>query len=109
MKLIAVLCALALVSVCSLGRAQDAPSEPSSPGVAAVSPAGPDMFNSVPVMFFGVHTCGQYVIWLTYANGNMRRIDPQHKPLDMKQFMKTLEDSKIPGDVVTVACTGASL
>jgi hypothetical protein len=81
-----------------------------SPPVAAVTPAGPDMFSPAsPVMYFGVHVCGAYVIWLSYEDGKMRRIDPVHKPLDMKEFMTSLENSKIPGDVISLPCTEGSL
>ena len=74
-------------------------------GITSVSPAGPDMLANVPVMYFGVKACGEYVIWLTYEDGRMRRIDKDHSPKDMQGFLKTLEDSKIPGDVVVIRCS----
>ena len=72
-------------------------------GITSVSPAGPDM--NVPVMYFGVKACGEYVIWLTYEDGRMRRIDKDHSPKDMQGFLKTLEGSKIPADVVVIRCS----
>jgi hypothetical protein len=74
-------------------------------GIEAVKPASADMMDQVPVMYFGVKACGEYVIWLTYEDGAMRLIDKDHEPKDMKGFMKTLEDAHIPGDVVTVRCS----
>jgi hypothetical protein len=74
-------------------------------GIAGLSPAEPDMMAQVPVMYFGVRACGEYVIWLTYEDGRMRRIDKDHSPKDMHQFLKTLEDAKIPGDVVVIRCS----
>lgn len=74
-------------------------------GISNVSPAGPDMMDQVPVMYFGVRACGEYVIWLTYEDGHMRRIDKDHALKNMPAFLKTLEDAKIPGDVAVIRCS----
>jgi hypothetical protein len=71
----------------------------------SIEPAGPDMMNQVPVLYFGVRACGSYVIWLMYDDGHMRRVDKDHSPKDIEGFIKVLQDSKIPSDTVVVRCS----
>ena len=71
--------------------------------------AGPnDFVNQKPLLYFGVKSCGEYVIWLVFEN-DIRCIDKDHSPKDMTEFMRSLEKSHIPGDVAIIACTAASI
>jgi hypothetical protein len=110
------LAAAFMVAVCLLtyhiSHADDAdvPPAPDHVAIPNLSPAGPSAFEhgAIPILYFGVKSCGEYVIWLVFEN-DIRRIDKDHAPKDMASFMKDLEGSKIPGDVKEIACTGGSL
>jgi len=64
-------------------------SSPSNPGTTAqnVQPAGPAMAGGVPVMYFGVNSCGTKVFWLVMEDGHMFRLDTEHHPKDMDGLM----------------------
>ena len=88
----ALLLALAL---CGAAQAADV--------TAAVDPAGPEMAHGgVPVIYFGVKSCGVLVIWLVMEDGHMYRLDQSHHPKDMEGFMKSI--AGIPHDLEEIAC-----
>ena len=79
-------------------------SPPSDPRTTAdnVQPAGPAMAGGIPVMYFGVSSCGTKVFWLVMDDGHMFRLDREHHPKDMEAMMHSIQS--LPHDLVEVPC-----
>ena len=75
---------------------------PSNPATTAqnVQPAGPAMAGGVPVMYFGVDSCGAKVFWLVMEDGHMFRLDTEHHPKDMEGLMHSIQSLPLPHDLV---------
>ena len=69
---------------------------------AGLAPAGPNMAGGVPVMYFGVKSCGITILWLTMEDGHMFRIDKDHHPKDMDAFMSSI--GNLPHDLIDIPC-----
>jgi len=68
----------------------------------SVQPAGPAMAGGVPVMYFGVDSCGTKVFWLVMEDGHMFRLDAEHRPKDLEALMRSIQS--LPHDLVHIAC-----
>ena len=79
-------------------------SPPSNSATTAqsVQPAGPAMAGGVPVMYFGVDSCGAKVFWLVMEDGRMFRLDTEHHPKDMEGLMHSIQS--LPHDLVLIPC-----
>jgi len=79
-------------------------SPPSNPRTTAenVQPAGPAMAGGVPVMYFGVDSCGTKVFWLVMEDGRMFRLDREHHPKDLEALMRSIQS--LPHDLVEISC-----
>jgi hypothetical protein len=105
---------IAAASTVAISRAQPAGMDPeqpigrqspaSNPDTTAqnVQPAGPAMAGGVPVMYFGVNSCGTKVFWLVMEDGRMFRLDTDHHPKDMEGLMHSIES--LPHDLVEIPC-----
>jgi hypothetical protein len=89
----------ALVASCAMQPAPADDNEASDDNTANVAAAIP---GGVPVMYFGVNSCGVTIIWLTMADGHMFRLDPTHHLANMDGFMKSI--ANLPHDVVVIPC-----
>jgi len=106
------LAALALLCATSLahGQDEDAPQPKESDHIAipGVQPVVPGDMSHNPVMWIGVKACGDYVVWLVFDD-HISVVDKTHRPKDFKEFLKALEQSKIPSDERVIACTAGVL
>jgi hypothetical protein len=94
---------IAAASTVAISRAQPAGMDPEQP-IGRQSPASnPDtMAGGVPVMYFGVNSCGTKVFWLVMEDGRMFRLDTDHHPKDMEGLMHSIES--LPHDLVEIPC-----
>jgi hypothetical protein len=92
----------------SFGIGQEQPigreSPPSTSETTAqnVQPADPAMAGGVPVMYFGVNSCGTKLFWLVMEDGRMFRLDADHHPKDMEALMHSIQS--LPHDLVEIPC-----
>ena len=100
--------AAAILLTCRLSHADDAAAPPDHVTIPNAAPAGPNDFGDTPVMWLGVKSCGEYVVWLVFPE-HISVVDAKHHPKDLAAFMYSLEHSKIPSDFRVIPCTGASL
>jgi hypothetical protein len=86
------------------GQSIGGQSPPSNSSTTAqnVQPAGPAMASGVPVMYFGVNSCGTKVFWLVMEDGHMFRLDTEHHPKDMEGLMHSIQS--LPHDLVEIPC-----
>lgn len=105
---------IAAITTIAISRAQSVEMDPEQPsgrqglpadsGTTAqnVRPAGPSMTGGVPVMYFGVDSCGTKVFWLVMEDGHMFRLDAAHHPKDMEGLMHSIQS--LPHDLVEIPC-----
>jgi hypothetical protein len=107
---IAVIAAAASVAIShaqSLADPEQPPTRQGPPSNARatadnVEPAGPAMARGVPVMYFGVDSCGTKVFWLVMEDGQMFRLDREHHPKDLEAMMRSIQS--LPHDLVEIPC-----
>jgi hypothetical protein len=67
-----------------------------------VTLGAPKTAEGQPAMYFGVNSCGKMVMRVLLTNGHIFRIDDDHSPADMKDFVKQLVG--VNGDLVEIPC-----
>jgi hypothetical protein len=104
--LVVVAASVALSRAQSLADSKQPTTQPSRTSdyrtTADVEPAGPAMASGVPVMYFGVDSCGTKMFWLVMEDGKIFRLDREHHPKDLEAMMRSIQS--LPHDLVEIPC-----